>query len=221
MAINECRWYIFYTAGDANGNQRSWVLKGCETDPYDCTYTFQAELTPVAGGQGGSDGNTPWSIDSTYLVVGNTRYHVVSAFNAQGTQSIQIAELDTSAWTVGNWSVISSPTEAWEMQNPENDTGEPVAVNEGPNALYYNGNIWLSFSASWCGTPTYSLGLLAYDGNGDPMQQSSWTKAGPVFQSANGNYGTGHNVFFMSPDNTQIWVSSLSPFATMLHPAKY
>lgn len=26
--------------------------------------------------------------------------------------------------------------------------------------------------------------------------------------AANGNYGTGHNSFFMSPDGTEVWVSS-------------
>jgi GH43 family beta-xylosidase len=30
-------------------------------------------------------------------------------------------------------------------------------------------------------------------------------KAGPVFSSANGNYGTGHNAFFASPDGTEMW----------------
>ena len=34
---------------------------------------------------------------------------------------------------------------------------------------------------------------------------SSWIKTGPVFSSANSNYGTGHNGFFSSPDGTEIW----------------
>lgn len=78
--------------------------------------------------------------------------------------------------------------------------GQPAAVNEGPNPLYHAGRTWLSFSASWCGTATYTLGLLAYDGSGDPLQASSWTKSGPAFSAANSNYGTGHNCFFSSPD---------------------
>ncbi|CAL5874822.1 uncharacterized protein PFLUO_LOCUS9124 [Penicillium psychrofluorescens] len=198
-------WYIFYSAGngDIGNGQRSFVIQGCDANPYDCDYTFLAELTPAAGGQGGADLNDPWSIDGTYLTIGTARYHVVSAINPQGTQSIQIASLDTSAWSVGPWSVISSPTEPWEMA--DGVSGEPVAVNEGPNPLYNNGNTWLSFSASWCGTPAYALGLLQYDGTGDPLQASSWTKTGPVFSSNNGNYGTGHNVFFSSPDGTQVW----------------
>lgn len=73
--------------------------------------------------------------------------------------------------------------------------------------LYHGDDIWLSFSASYCGTPNYSLGLLHWNG-GDPLEASSWNKTGPVFAQANGNYGTGHNCFFTSPDGTEIWVSS-------------
>lgn len=73
-------------------------------------------------------------------------------------------------------------------------------------ALYNGDDVWLSYSASSCDTPQYALGLLYYNG-GDPLQESSWNKTGPVFQSANGNYGTAHNSFFKSPDGTQTWVS--------------
>lgn len=37
------------------------------------------------------------------------------------------------------------------------------------------------------------------------MEQSSWFKTGPLFQSANGQFGTGHNSFFTSPDGTETW----------------
>lgn len=82
------------------------------------------------------------------------------------------------------------------------------------------------YSASDCWGASYQLGLLTYAGSGDPLQASSWTKKGPVFSSANGNYGTGHNgyvpssssssslapcqiadsgSFFTSPDGTETW----------------
>ena len=38
----------------------------------------------------------------------------------------------------------------------------------------------------------YAIGLLTWNG-GDPTQASSWSKTGPHFTSANGNYGTAHN----------------------------
>ena len=201
---------MFYTAGngDIGAGQRSFVLKGCDSNPYDCDYTFLADLTPAPGSQGGADGNHAWSIDGTYLTIGTGRYHVVSAINPDGVQAIQITPLDTSAWTVGAWHIISSPTEPWE--SADGVPGQPIAVNEGPNPLYHDGRTWLSYSVSWCGTAAYGLGLLAYDGQGDPLSAASWMKSGPVFNSANGNFGTGHNAFFSSPDGNQTWVSSHS-----------
>lgn len=98
----------------------------------------------------------------------------------------------------GKSTIISSPTNAWERANN-------LAVNEGPFALHSKGKTWLSFSASHCSSSAYALGLLTYRG-GDPTQIRSWTKSnGPVFTSANGNFGPGHNSFFTSPDRAQTW----------------
>lgn len=101
-----------------------------------------------------------------------------------------------------------------------------MPVNEGAAPLYHDGNIWVAYSASYCWTANYSLALLAYDGSGDPLDSASWTKSdGPVFVSADGNYGTGHNGyvslrilylsldtefltecrFFTSPDGSEVW----------------
>lgn len=78
-------------------------------------------------------------------------------------------------------------------------------MNEAPAALYYGGKTYLTFSASSCWTNYYSLGLLTWNGSGDPASSSSWSKTGPVLSSANGNYGPGSNGFFTSPDGTEIW----------------
>lgn len=101
-------------------------------------------------------------------------------------QSLFIAPL-TSPGTIGASSVLSRPTNSWER------VGDPV--NEGPAAMYHGGKTYLAFSASYCGTTSYSLGLLTWDGRSDPARESSWSKTGPVFSSANGNYGTAHNGF--------------------------
>ena len=207
-------WYILYSAGagDIPTGQRSFVLQGCDTNPYDCEYTFLAELTPAPGSQGGSDGNDPWSIDGTFIIIGEGRYHVVSAHNSANVQSIMITALDTTNWTVGPWSIISEPTEDWEMANPPPDG--PAAVNEAPNPLYNSGRTWLSFSTSFCGSPSYALGLLEYNGSGDPLDPASWVKTGPVFSAASENYSTAHNVFFSSPDGTEVWVRRDQPPST-------
>ncbi|XHG05687.1 hypothetical protein AWENTII_008903 [Aspergillus wentii] len=166
------RWYIFYTAGssDTLDDQRSFVLKG-GSSPWD-TYSYLAQLTPE------------WGIDGTVLRLDSKNYFVWSCM-VDSLQSLCIATLDDPS-TLGTTYTLSKPTEDWETVE--------VPVNEGPAPLYHDGKTWLAYSASYCWTANYSLGLLTYDGAGDPLEATSWTKSGgPVFISANGNYGTGHN----------------------------
>ncbi|KAH8203329.1 hypothetical protein TruAng_002525 [Truncatella angustata] len=208
-------WHMFYSSCDADltccDSCQPRVLRGCDgPNPYDCEYSFLADLVPPVGFQGGPGKNFSFGIDGTYLEIeGKGRYHVLSAIGPNTTaaiQTIQITELDTTTWSVKGWNIISEPDQAWEMNTTNSSPSSIVAVNEGPHPLYHGGEIWLSYSASYCGTPNYALGLLHYAG-GDPLQASSWTKKGPVFSQANGNYGTGHNCFFRSPDGKETWVS--------------
>ena len=111
--------------------------------------------------------------------------YVVYSCQRDGLQSLCIAPLN-SPTSIGAASTLSQPTLSWETQ------GE-ISVNEGPAAMYHGGKTFLAFSASYCWSPSYQLGLLTWDGSGDPTDSSSWNKTGPVFSSANGNYGTGHN----------------------------
>ncbi|KAL2788527.1 glycosyl hydrolase [Aspergillus keveii] len=177
-------WYLYYTAGssDTLDNQRVHVLKG-GASPWD-QYTYLGQVTPE------------WGIDGTVLTVDSQNYLIWSCM-ANGIQCNCIATLDSPS-TIGETHILSEPVEDWET------VGAPV--NEGAAPLYHDGKIWVAYSASYCWTANYSLALLEYDGAGDPLDSASWTKSqGPVFVSADGNYGTGHNGFFTSPDGTEIW----------------
>ena len=111
-------------------------------------------------------------------------YFVYSCFSAAGLQSLCIAPMN-SPTSIGAHKILSEPTLPWETVD--------TPVNEGPAAMYHGGKTFLAYSASFCWTSSYQLGLLTYKGSGDPTLASSWTKTGPHFSSANGNYGTGHN----------------------------
>ncbi|RPA99471.1 arabinofuranosidase [Choiromyces venosus 120613-1] len=178
------RWYIYYTAGTAEccDNQRLHVLQGGST-PLD-SYSYAGRLS------------AEWGIDGTVLRFPNIMYFVWSRFSPNSLQSIYIATLTPPA-TLGTPHLLSEPTLSWER------VGSPV--NEGPAAMYHGGNTYLTYSASYCWTTSYQLGLLTYKGSGDPLLAASWAKTGPVFSSANGNLGTGHNGFFQSPDGTEVW----------------
>lgn len=112
------RWYVLYSACDARvpccETCKTRVLGGCAARrPYDCPYAYLATLVPAPGRQGGRFRNESFSIDGTFLEIpGRGRYHVVSARDAGGVQAIQITELDTRAWTVKEWHVISRPDQS-------------------------------------------------------------------------------------------------------------
>jgi GH43 family beta-xylosidase len=140
--------------------------------PWSNSYSYAGQLTQT------------WGIDGSILKVQNKNYFVWSCFSGS-LQSLCIAPMN-SPTSLGASKVLSEPLLDWERVD--------TPVNEGPTALYNNGKIFLAYSASFCWTPSYQLGLLTYKG-GDPTLSSSWTKTGPFFSSANGNYGPGHNSY--------------------------
>lgn len=142
-----------------------------------------------------------WSIDGTVLRTtdfGN--FFVFSCFHGAQYQSLCIQALNSDHVSVsGDARLISQPTESWEL------VAHPV--NEGPAALYVRGRTYLAFSASYCWSPAYCLGLLTWDGVTDPREESAWTKSnGCVLSSGNGHYGTGHNSFVQSPSGDETWI---------------
>lgn len=118
-------WYMFYSANGING-KRCHVLKGCDAvGPYDCEYTYLADLTPPAGFQGGPNKDETESIDGSYLEIGSRRYHLVSALDPDGISAIQITELNTADWTTSGWNIIAQADQPWER--------DQVALVEGPH----------------------------------------------------------------------------------------
>lgn len=124
-------WYMFYSACNSQepccDSCHTRVLRGCAgPNPFDCSYNYLAELVPPTGSQGGPNRDFAFSIDGTYLEIpGKGRYHVLSIRDENSLQSLAITELDTEAWTVKGWNVISVPDQDWEV------SGFPV--NEGPH----------------------------------------------------------------------------------------
>ncbi|MCA0457731.1 MAG: family 43 glycosylhydrolase [Chloroflexi bacterium] len=185
-------WYFYYTAGTQGtfDNQRSYVIESEGTDPMG-PYTYKGRLFDPA--------NDVWSIDGSVLQMDGGLYFLFSAW-VGNLQSIFIAPM-SNPWTIsGRRAVISKPTLAWEQD------GTPV--NEGPVALHHDGKTFIVYSASFCGTPDYKLGLLTYNG-GDVLSEESWVKnPEPVFVRSDENsvFGPGHNGFFKSPDGTEDWI---------------
>jgi GH43 family beta-xylosidase len=193
------RWYLYYSAGPSSccGGQRQHVLESAGSDPMG-PYTYKGKLDLMP--------NDGWAIDGSVMTVGGANYFVFSAFTNNGsfesgaTQNLYISRM-TNPWTVAaHGTLISQPTHSWETQ------GNPV--NEGPTVLQRGGRTFLTYSASFCQTPDYKIGMLELTGS-DPLSRSSWTKnSTPLFQrsDANGVYGPAHHTFFKSPDGTEDWI---------------
>jgi GH43 family beta-xylosidase len=191
------KWYVYFTAGPGNccGGQRLWVLENANADPTTGTWTWKGQLVIPSQDQ--------WAIDGTVLVQNGRRYFVWSGQEiGSDQQNIYIAQM-RNPWTlVGPRTQLSHPQYDWEQR------GKPK-VNEGPEVIKHAGKTFLVYSASFCGTDDYALGMLTASAKANPLNASSWTKsATPVFtkSAASNAYGPGHNSFFVSKDGRQNWL---------------
>lgn len=190
-------WYVYVAADDGdNAHHRTYVLKAAAiTGPY----AFAGELRLPAN---------RWAIDATILPATHGAPYVLWSGwpgAANGEQDIYISRLATPTRTTGPRVRLSRPQFGWEQH--AGTVG--VEVNEGPAVLKRGGKIYVTYSGSGCWTPDYALGLLSANASSNLLDPSSWHKSvNPVFHggSASGEYGTGHNSFFTSPDGRQTWI---------------
>ena len=105
-----------------------------------------------------------------------------------------------------------------DEREPWRLTGEPVLLtrplygwenvsgtinNEGPHAFVRDGKVYVTYSGGSANRYTYALGLLTADADSDLSDLRSWTKSlTPVltFYSVKGEYGPGHNSFFVNEE---------------------
>lgn len=181
------RWYVMYTSGtkDNFDGQHLSVIESEGDDPMG-PYTYKGSPMPKS-----------WNIDGTYLEVNNELYLLWSEW--QKDEQLLWAAKMSNPWTiVGEKKIISHPTFDWEKSG--------MKVNEGPEVLQKDGKTMIVFSASFCNTQDYKLGVLELNGK-DPLAENAWHKIEkPFFEKANGVFGPGHNGFFKSPDGTEDWL---------------
>lgn len=92
--------------------------------------------------------------------------------------------------------LLSRPLYGWENT-------EGTINNEGPHAFVKDGKVYLTYSGGAANGYTYALGLLCADASADLLQIQNWEKSmTPVlsFYSVEGEYGPGHNSFFVDPE---------------------
>jgi GH43 family beta-xylosidase len=186
------KWFVYVAADDGtNANHRMYVLEGSSQNPQD-PFVFCGELK-LPGDR--------WAIDGTVLSISNRMYFVWSGW--EGTENVDqrlyIARMQDPLTVTGDRVCISRPEHDWEQR------GRPW-VNEGPQALWHDGRLFIIYSASGSWGDDYCLGQLTFAG-GDPLQAESWIKKpAPVFARTPDVFGPGHCSFVKSPDGTEDWI---------------
>lgn len=186
------RWYIYVAADDGkNENHRMYVLQA-ETDDPAGDYTIRGKI---------ADPSDKWAIDGTVLQHDGRLYFIWSGWEGDTNvaQNLYIAPMKDPLSIEGPRSLISSPEYDWEQ------IGRPL-VNEGPQVLERDGDVFVIYSASGSWTDNYCLGQLRLVGN-DPLDPTSWQKKNaPVFGSTATVFSPGHASFVRSPDGTEDWI---------------
>ena len=204
----EGRWYIYYAAGRAGPpfvHQRSGVLQSVGSDPQGA-YVDKGPL--YTGDDLASRTENKWAIDVTVAQLNGQRYAVWSGWEENQPdddtpQHLYIATM-SNPWTISSDRVkISSPTQPWEQ-------GTELDLNEGPQFLTHDGEVFIVYSARESWLPAYQMGQLRLQPStgdrADPMDPQSWIKSGPVFTGTADVHGVGHASFTTSPDSTEHWI---------------
>lgn len=198
-------WYVYYAAGVSGPpfiHQRTGVLRS-QTDDAFSTYEDMGML--YTGDNPADPESNIWAIDMTVFQFNGKLYAVWSGWQQQmdtdaTPQHLYIQEME-NPWTLkGTRVLLSSPEQSWE-------TGGPLNLNEGPEALQHNGQLFIVYSCRESWLVEYRQGMLQLTNpNGDLLDPSNWKKQGPVFEGNAKVYGVGHCSFVQSPDGTEDWV---------------
>ncbi len=199
------KWYLYFAAdkGD-NESHRIFVLENASANPLEGEWVMKGKI---------GDATDKWAIDASVFEDKGRRYMVWSGWegDSDGQQNIYIAQL-TNPWTVGSKRVmLSYPKYPWEHVGdlPDRPTTPHVEVNEAPEILQHEGDVFLVYSGSACWTDYYGLGVVRAKSGANLLDATSWSKfAHPFFQQnrAANVFGPGHNGFFKSPDGKEDWI---------------
>jgi GH43 family beta-xylosidase len=201
-------FYIYYTAAAANGaSHRLFVLQAVGGDP---AGPYVEADTGYPHGQL-HESSDLWAIDPTVFAGTDGRLYIAWSgwpTSAGGQQDIYLAPMSDPLHISGNRVQISAPTRPWETVDLPDDPGSGTVghfpVDEGPVAFQHGGRTYITFSASFCGTRSYAVGLLT-NTDGNLLNAPSWTKTGPIFKYHGNVVGSASFAPVTSPDGTEDW----------------
>ena len=179
------RWYIYVAADDGkNDNHRMHVIAS-ENESINSNFIYLGKLT---------DKSDKWAIDGSPFIFNGKMYYVWSGWDGDVNvqQNIYIAEMDSPTKIKSERILLSKPEYEWEKRG--SGKGLPT-INEGPEILEKDGNLFLIYSAAGSWSDHYCLGMLELQGK-NPIDAGKWKKASqPVFESNEYVTSPGHCSF--------------------------
>lgn len=179
------RWYVYFAADDGkNENHRMHYLIS-ENNSVNSRYTYSGQITSP---------DNKWAIDGSPFIYKGKYYFIWSGWEGDSnvSQNIYIAEMDGPAKIKSARTLISSPHYDWEKRGSGN--GLPT-INEGPQILQKNDQLFIVYSAGGSWSNYYCLGMLALEGT-DPLLANVWKKSTqPVFEGNDSVVSPGHCSF--------------------------
>jgi GH43 family beta-xylosidase len=199
------KWYIYFAADSgANEGHRIYVIENSSDDPLQGTWISRGKV---------ADSSDKWAIDASVFEDNGQRYMVWSGWegDSDGEQRIYIAHLKNPYTIDSARTVLSYPRYPWEHVGDllDRPATPHVEVNEGPEILQHDGDIFLVYSGSACWTDYYALGVVRARSGSNLLDPASWKKYDhPFFQQDREAkvFGPGHNGFFKSLDGKQDWI---------------
>ncbi|KAJ8952216.1 hypothetical protein NQ318_022666 [Aromia moschata] len=191
--IIDGRWYLFYSACAPNTEDvachRNHVAQSASDDPMG-PYTFMADLDDP------NDQN--FELDPSYIFINGNQYLLGSYI--PDVQNLYIRPMANPYTPTG-------AKRFWQVR-PTTGKNRERTSTKVRNPYGRDGKIFVVYSASYCNTADYKLGILEFTGT-DPLDSTHWYKhPDPIFQRSDANkvYGPGHNGFFRSPDDNEDWI---------------
>ena len=163
------KWYVYYTAasvGTDNNTQRNYVIESSDVNPLTKTWSFKGQLV--------NPSTDYYATNPTVTEINGTRYFLYSGRSSAGDTSLNIY---MSAMT-NPWTLSGTRTEIYTSGDLSG-----TANGEAPSVLVHSGKVFLTYTASGCGTEHGKTGLMYMDDvTQNPLLVGSWTKVGtPVF----------------------------------------
>ncbi|QDT74124.1 sulfatase-like hydrolase/transferase [Lacipirellula limnantheis] len=198
------RWYIYVAADDGdNRNHLSYVLESKGDDPLG-PYELRGPI--YTGDDPAQKKDNRWAIDATVFEHHKNRLLIWSGWAADSDEQwLYIAPLK-SPWELAGPRVrlCHNADHQWERVG---ELPDQRGLHEGPQILQHDGRTFIIYSASSSWQPTYKLGMLELQRDGEPLNPADWIKHDqPVFVGTEDTYGVGHASFVKSPDGAEDWI---------------